>query len=73
MKTQISFKKTNGSDGVALLDGDASSILQAKRELANKLDLPAVDSIAGESAALDTRLRQGGIDPDSLKIHHVSE
>ena len=25
MKTQISFKKTNGSDGVALLDGDASS------------------------------------------------
>ncbi|QVQ29155.1 hypothetical protein [Achromobacter deleyi] len=73
MKTQISFKKTNGSDGVALLDGDASSILQAKRELANKLYLPDVESSAGESAAQDARLRGAGIDPDSLKIHHVSE
>ncbi|KRC82946.1 hypothetical protein D3C87_948640 [compost metagenome] len=73
MKTQISFKKTNGSDGVALLDGDASSILQAKRELANKLDLPAAGSSSSETEALDARLRHGGIDPDSLKIHHVSE
>ncbi|MFD4839886.1 hypothetical protein ACFWP0_20450 [Achromobacter sp. NPDC058515] len=73
MKTQISFKKTDGSDGVALLDGDASSILQAKRELANKLDLPAVGPTSGEREDIDARLRHGGIDPDSLKINHVSE
>jgi hypothetical protein len=73
MKTQISFKKTDGSDGVALLDGDASSTLQAKWELANKLDLPDIAASAGQDEDIDARLRLGGIDPNSIKVNHISE
>ena len=48
MKTQISYKKLDGDNGVALVNGEVSSTLQAKRELAQKLDAPAVDEPHGE-------------------------
>lgn len=73
MKTQISFRKTNGSDGVALLDGDASSPLQAKEELANKLELPAINDSPNREDNVNARLQQAGIDPHSIQVNHVSE
>lgn len=73
MKTQVSFRKTDGSEGVALLDGDASSTLQAKEELANKLQLPAANQALNREDSVNARLKQGGIDPLSVKANHVSE
>ncbi|MBV7482432.1 hypothetical protein [Bordetella sp. BOR01] len=73
MKTQISFKKTDGSDGTALVNGAISSTLEAKRALANALDLPAVDAPSAGQEDVDSRLRNGGIDPDSIAQHHISE
>lgn len=74
MKTQISYKKLDGRNGVTLVNGEISSNLQAKRELANKLSLPAVDQsddIRGED--IDGRLRHSGIDPESVEHLHISE
>ena len=74
MKTQISYKKLDGGSGVTLVNGEISSNLQAKRELANKLSLPAVDQsydIRGED--IDGRLRHSGIDPESVEHLHISE
>jgi hypothetical protein len=48
MKTQISYRKLDGGDGVALINGSISDLSQAKRELANWLELPATD-VAGRS------------------------
>lgn len=73
MKTQISFKKIDGSDGVALVDGDTSGVLQAKRALAHQLGLPREDDPPGQSEDIDARLRNGGIDPQSVKGTHISE
>lgn len=47
MKTQISYRKLDGSDGVALVNGGISETHQAKQELANWLDLPAADAATG--------------------------
>jgi len=66
MKAQIQFKQTNGDNGVALIDAALTNLEQAKRELANKLNLP-------EHEDLDTRLRNGGIDPASLTFDMISE
>lgn len=71
MKTQISFKKTDGSDGTALVNGAISSVLETKRALANALSLPTAGSEGQDD--VDSRLRSGGIDPDSVTPHHISE
>lgn len=73
MKTQIQFKKTDGSDGVALVEGPVSGILQAKRELAAKLGLPEVDAPDGEHEDVDAQLYQGDIEPDSIIFDQISE
>lgn len=71
LKTQIRFRKKDGSEGVALVDGDAKETLQAKRALADQLNLPMPDTPAGED--IDARLRNGGIDPLSVTGTHISE
>ncbi|WP_144630476.1 hypothetical protein [Bordetella genomosp. 13] len=68
MKTQISYSQLDGDQGVALVNGDIGDGEQAKQELANKLGLPAV---AGQDQ--NTRLKNGGIDPASVKATHISE
>ena len=73
MKTEISFKKTDGSAGVALMDGSISTALQAKRELAAKLDLPLVDAPYDQGEDIDARLRHAHIVPESVRFYHVSE
>ncbi len=73
MKTEISFEKIDGGNGVALVVGTITSDLQAKRELAAKLDLPLVDTPSGEKEDIDARLRNGGIAPASIKFNHISE
>lgn len=73
MKTQIQFKKTDGSEGVALIDGSVSSVLQAKRELAAKLDLPPVDAADGEHEDVDAQLFRGDIEPDSIIFDQLGE
>ncbi|WP_447990849.1 hypothetical protein [Achromobacter spanius] len=73
MKTQISYRKLDGGDGVALVNGSISDATQAKRELANWLELPARDDADEAQEDLDGRLRLGGIDPNSVQFHHISE
>ncbi|WP_442592897.1 hypothetical protein ACSBPU_15530 [Parapusillimonas sp. JC17] len=73
MKTQIQFKKMDGSEGVALIDGPVSSVLQAKRELAAKLDLPRVDAADGEHEDVDAQLYRGDIEPDSIIFDQLGE
>ncbi|CAO3913452.1 hypothetical protein [Achromobacter mucicolens] len=72
MKTQISYRKLDGSDGVALVNGGISDARQARQELANWLDLPAANT-AGNPDDVDARLRGGGIDPASVEFNHISE
>ena len=38
MKTQITYRKLDGGEGVALVNGSISETPQAKRELANWLE-----------------------------------
>ena len=73
MKTHITYRKLDGSEGVALVDGGISDTLQAKRELANWLDLPEVNDPAADREDIDGRLRHGGIVPDSVEFNHISE
>ncbi|WP_312996024.1 hypothetical protein [Achromobacter animicus] len=73
MKTQISYRKLDGSDGVALVNGGISDSQQAKQELANWLDLPATDAAGGNPDDVDGRLRRGGIEPGSVEFNHISE
>ncbi|MBO9353756.1 hypothetical protein GG851_07095 [Bordetella petrii] len=68
MKTQITFKKLDGGDGVALVSGDNSDPLQAKQALAHSLGLPS-----GTNADIDDRLRRGGIEPASVQFNLISE
>lgn len=72
MKTQITYRKLDGSDGVALVNGGISDTQQAKQELANWLDLPADTAGAARDDA-DGRLRSGGIEPASVEFNHISE
>ena len=73
MKTQISYRKLDGADGVALVNGSISDLSQAKRELANWLELPATDVADEAQEDLDSRLRLGGIEPGSVQFNHISE
>jgi hypothetical protein len=73
MKTQIRYKKTDGSDAIALIEGPVSDIIQAKRELAAKLDLPDTDEHLDDNANLDARLRHGAIEPSSVLFDQISE
>ncbi|MGV2863133.1 hypothetical protein [Achromobacter sp. ESBL13] len=73
MKTQISYRKLDGDDGVALVNGGISETLQAKRELANWLELPEGGSASTEEQQVDSRLKQGGIAPESVQFNHISE
>ncbi|MGB6103551.1 MAG: hypothetical protein WBF88_06845 [Pusillimonas sp.] len=73
MKTQIQFKQTDGDDGIALIEGSTTSLEHAKRELANKLDLPALDAPEGAREDIDARLRNGGIDPSSVSFDQIAE
>lgn len=73
MKTQISYRKLDGGDGVALVNGGISEMSQAKRELANWLELPEVGVPDNGQEDLDLRLRQGGIAPESVEFNHISE
>lgn len=73
VKTQISYKKLDGDTGVALVNGEVSTTLQAKRELARTLDAPAVDEAHGEGEDIDARLRNFGIEPGSVQHLHISE
>ena len=71
MKAQIQYKKTDGSDGVALMPSAITSMEEAKRELAAKLNLPEVAGPSGDD--VDARLRQGDIVPDSVFFSQLSE
>lgn len=73
MKTRISFKKIDGSDEVIAVDGNISSTLQAKRELAAKLDLPLIDMQSGQGEDIDARLLHGRIAPKSVEFAPISE
>lgn len=69
MKTQIQYLQTDGGEGIALIEGATASLDQAKLSLANKLDLPN----AGAQENVDVRLRNGGIEPDSVNFSQVAE
>ncbi|HLT98968.1 MAG TPA: hypothetical protein VKZ70_04420 [Burkholderiaceae bacterium] len=71
MKAQIQYTKLDGSDGVALMPSAVTSLEEAKRELAAKLDLPTVEGIDGED--VDARLRQGGVRPETVVFSQLSE
>ena len=71
MKAQLQYKKTDGTDGVALMPTAITEIEEAKRELAAKLDLPEVGDNTGDD--LDARLRQADIVPESIVINQLSE
>ncbi len=73
MKTQIQFRQADGDQGIALIVGSTASLEQAKLELANKLDLPEVESHDGSADDIDTRLRNGGIDPASVTFDQIAE
>ncbi len=73
MKTQIQFTRSDGDHGVALIHGPVASLEQAKRELANALDLPASDDLPTDQEDLDARLRHGGIVPASITFDQLSE
>ena len=73
MKTQITYRKLDGGEGVALVNGSISETPQAKRELANWLEQPSQDSRDGAQEDIDGRLRQGGIAPESIQFNHISE
>ncbi|MCW3156267.1 hypothetical protein N8H69_27305 [Achromobacter spanius] len=73
MKTQISYRKLDGGDGVALVNGGISEMSQAKRELANWLELPEAGVPDGGQEDVDARLHQGGLAPDSVQFNHISE
>lgn len=73
MKTQITYRKLDGSDGVALVNGGISETQQAKQELANWLELPDAGGSAAGREDVDGRLRRGGIAPESVKFNHISE
>lgn len=73
MNTQITYQKLDGRNGVALVNGDISDTLQAKRELANWLELPEASGSAAGRDDVDGRLRNGGIAPESVKFNHISE
>ncbi|KAG1376310.1 hypothetical protein G6F57_012767 [Rhizopus arrhizus] len=73
MKTQITYRKLDGGESVALVNGSISETMQAKRELANWLELPSMTSGDGVQEDLDGRLRQGGIAPESVQFNHISE
>lgn len=75
MKNQIQFKKTDGDKGVALTEAAVSSLEQAKRELAIKLDLPTSDANpqSGVQEDIDARLRRAGILPESITFDQIGE
>ncbi|MBU4609767.1 hypothetical protein IMZ29_04150 [Achromobacter sp. GG226] len=73
MKTQISYTKTDGGTGVALVDGAVDDPLEAKRELAAALNLPEDVNNTGNVTEVDARLRAGGVQPESVSTVPVSE
>lgn len=73
MKTQIQFRQSDGDTGIALIEGATKSLEQAKQELANKLDLAVPAGTHGSASEIDARLRNGGIDPDSITFDQVAE
>jgi len=73
MKTQISFRSLAGGQGVALVNGLISNDLQAKNELANFKNLPLGKTNSGQQGDIDSRLKHGDIDPDSITFMHISE
>ena len=73
MKTQIQFRQIDGDNGIALIHGPVASLEQAKRELANKLNLPAMDAAQGDRENIDERLHRGGIEPTSITFDQISE
>ena len=72
MKTQLQFIQADGDQGIALLEGSITTLEQAKRELANQLNLPDADT-ARTNEDLNARLREGGIDPNSISFSPVAE
>lgn len=73
VKTQISYTKLDGETGVTLVNGTISDTLQAKRELAAKLDLAAGNTPDAEHEDIDSRLRSHGVDSNSVQHLHLSE
>ncbi len=73
MKTQIQYLQTDGGEGVALIEGSTASLEKAKVSLANKLDLPDAEVSQRGPENIDARLRNGGIDPDSVTFSQVAE
>lgn len=73
MKTQISFIKTDGGTGIALVDGAVDDPLEAKRALAAALNLPEDVDNTGDVSEVEARLRAGGVQPDSITTTPVSE
>ena len=73
MKNQIQFNKTDGDKGVALTEAALSTLDEAKRELANKLDLPATDPKNEAREDIDARLRRAGILPESITFDQIGE
>ncbi|GAA5233329.1 hypothetical protein [Verticiella sediminum] len=64
MKMQITFNKTDGSTGMALVDGVVNDPIEARRELVAALDLPD----ASDHNDADARLRAAGIEPASVQV-----
>ncbi len=73
MKTQISFTKKDGGQGLALVDGGVDDPLEARRELAAALNLPQGKTPGGDVDDVDSRLRAAGIDPASVSTVPVVE
>lgn len=73
MKTLIQYKTIDGETGEALVPGSISGITDAKHQLAHAKSLPTPEASAESTDDIDSRLRQGGVDPDSLKLTNLSE
>ena len=73
MQTLIKYKMLNGGDGEALIAGVVSNVTQAKHELAHAKSLPSVNAANASADEIDDRLRQSGIDQNSLTLVSISE
>ncbi|WAI83208.1 MULTISPECIES: hypothetical protein [Achromobacter] len=80
---EISFQKTppiliqyTGPDASSRTERwtrDLPTLLEAKRALASLHRLPLVDAHPGDGEDIDSRLKHGGIDPNSVQIIVVNE
>lgn len=74
MKTQITFIRLDGGEGLALVNGHVSEGTPAKHALADKLGLPQDDDLSDSlDERIDVRLQEGGIDPGSIRVTLIGD